>query len=114
MQPVLADRPDHVIQYECERWTFHRFKEAELLSEDMIEQSSEYLMNRTINTRFDIADRGLYRPALDYLIRDHREQAEKELERHIRDLTHGLTGRKAIIPYPGKVISEKDLLRPPN
>lgn len=112
MQPDFADRPSHVTQYECERWTFHRFKEAERLSDDMIRQSSEYMMNEIIKDRRVIADRGLYQPALSYLLEDHRNQADRRLEEYMRELTCGLSGRNAIIPYLGKSISEEDLARP--
>jgi hypothetical protein len=114
MQPEFASAPRHVTEYECERWTFYRFRDAKFLSNDMIKQSSAYLMREIMLDLEAILCCGLYQPAIDYLLSNHHQEVERRFEEHIRKSSFGLVGWNSIEKLIETFTPEEELMRPPN
>jgi hypothetical protein len=73
----LYCRPYHVKEYECEIWTLNRFREEDILNDQLVDKSKEYVFDAI---RWEVQSlegkpyEGLSERALDYLTEEQRAE----------------------------------------
>lgn len=113
---VFENAPRHVTEYECERWTWDRFVEKQIVSDEpmkeLMKESSGYLKREIMRDLEDVLNRGLDQRAIGYLLQSDRNDLQNSVDEHLRAQFAGVVTWATIIPYLGHVTPEVHFRNP--